>query len=131
MASFTLKFLVGLSEQWLIDGKLSSIHFWVAGFLECHLFKKELGIIGVNLIDSFFESFLFDIVVLLVNVPHLSLLIYVFFITLFSGLLLLALLCKERSHLLLLISKSLCSPFFKLPLSHLTLILVSHEHCVL
>jgi len=126
--------LVYFSEQRSIEGELTSVHFARGSVADrrfiFHLIDKVVLVGPIDAINSVFQSFLFVIPVLFIEMPHLSLLVNVVSIILFSLVLVRNLLSKEVSHLLLLVSLFLGSSFLQLSLSHFLLVFISGEHHV-
>ena len=127
----SLESLVDFSEEGSIQSELSARHFALGLGLGVHLLHQVVSIVLVDFVYSLLKSLLLLVVVLLVQLPHLGLLVDVGFVALFSLSLLEDLLSQVLSHLLLLLSLSLGSFFFKLSLSHFSLIFISAEHLVL
>ena len=123
--------LVDFSQEGSVQSELSAGHFALGFGLGVHLLHQVVSIVLVDFVYSLLKSLLLLVVVLLVQLPHLGLLVDVGFVALFSLGLLEHLLGQVLSHLLLLLSLSLGSFFFKLSLSHFSLIFISAQHLVL
>lgn len=105
----------------------TSIEFFFR-VLVSHLLHQILLVIFVDLLNSTLKSFIFFFPIALVSLPHFGLMVNVRLFILLALLFLFNLLCQELSHFFLLLSHSLGPLFFKLPLSHFSLVIILGEH---
>jgi len=95
--------VVNFLEQGLIEKEFLLVHLAsLLSLFVLHLSLEEFGVLLVDLANLGSESVLLFVVILLISLPHLSLLVIQILLHIFSALFILHLLSKEVSHALLL-----------------------------